>query len=93
MGTSCLRESWPQGSTGVQRYGCTHSKVGSSKSLVLKSFSGEVTHWDSSASLPLTLGCACTSYTPTFPPPTMRGVHPLRVHIREHEGGPEIYRS
>ena len=54
-----------------EELGTDPSKIGSSKSLILKSFSGEGTLWDSSlpVSLTLCLGYACTFYAPTSPPP------------------------
>ena len=61
--------------TGVSRamrrnLGRDPSKIGSSKSLVLKSFPREGTLWDSSPLVtPHTLGYACTFYAPTSPPP------------------------
>ena len=69
--------TWPRGSTGVQTCGVVRRtnwerslKIGSSKSLVLKSFlGGENVLGLVPASLPHTLGYACTFYAPTSPAP------------------------
>ena len=73
---------WSRGSTGVQRYGCIPrsavnnfgtdpSNIGSSKSLVLKSFSGEGTLWDSSLPVSRTLWDTPAPFTPPLPLPQM----------------------
>ena len=65
-------DSWPRGSTGVQRYGCIGrdpSKIGSSKSLVLKSFGVERTFWDLSLLVSLTLWDTPVLFTRPLPLP------------------------
>ena len=53
-----------------EQLGTDPSKIGSSKSLVLKSFSGEGTLWDSSLPVSLTLWDTPALFTPpTSPPP------------------------
>ena len=50
-----------------EQLGRDPSKIGSSKSLVLKSFAGEGTLWDSSLAIALTLWDAPVLCTPPFP--------------------------
>ena len=52
-----------------QQLGRDPSKIGSSKSLVLKSFSAEGTQWDSSLLVPLTLWDTPALFTPVLPLP------------------------
>ena len=52
-----------------EQLGTDPSKIGSSKSLVLKSFSGEGTLWDSSLPVSLTLGDTPALLTPPLPLP------------------------
>ena len=52
-----------------EQLGRDPSKIGSSKSLVLKSFSGEGTHWDSSLLVSLTLWDTPVLFTPPLPLP------------------------
>ena len=61
--------AWPRGSTGVQRYGRDPSKIGSSKFLVFKSFSGQGTLWDSSLPVSLTLWDTPALSAPPLPLP------------------------
>ena len=51
-----------------EQLGTDPSKIGSSKSLVLKSFSGEGTLWDSSLPPPSHFGIRLHFYAPTSPP-------------------------
>ena len=52
-----------------EQLGTDPSKIGSSKSLVLKSFSGEGTLWDSSLPVSLTLWDTPALFTPPLPLP------------------------
>ena len=52
-----------------EQLGTDPSKIGSSKSLVLKSFSGEGTLWDSSLPVSLTLWDTPALFTPPLPEP------------------------
>ena len=57
-----------------EQLGTDPSKIGSSKSLVLKSFSGEGTLWDSSLPVSLTLWDTPALFTPPLPlPQLLRG--------------------
>ena len=78
--TTTAKDSWPRGSTGVQRYGRVSRGVRqttwerslknwSSKSLVLKSFWVERTFWDSSLLVSLTLWDTPVLFTPPLPLP------------------------
>ena len=66
-----------------EQLGTDPSKIGSSKSLVLKSFFfwGGNTLGLIPASLPHTLGYACTFYAPTSPPPKKRGSRDDRAGV------------
>ena len=55
-----------------EQLGTDPSKIGSSKSLVLKSFSGEGTLWDSSLPVSLTLWDTPALFTPPLPLPQPR---------------------
>ena len=75
-----------------EQLGRDPSKIGSSKSLVLKSFSGEGTLWDSH---PDSLGYPCTLYAPTSPLPIFLGLTPTRnipervTALRKSSGPPQ----
>ena len=60
-----------------EQLGRDPSKIGSSKSLVLKSFSGEGTLWDSSLPVSLTLWDTPALFTPPLPLPNLPGASPL----------------
>ena len=74
------RYYWPRGSTGVQRYGCIPRSAANKLGEIPKNLGApnllfsRVFGWRERlglvpASLPHTLGCACTCYAPTSPPP------------------------
>ena len=83
---------WPRGSTGVQRYGCilrsAANNLGeiSSKSLLLKSLSGEGTLWDSSLPASLTLWDTPALFTPPLPLPQTLWVPRLET-LGKSKGG------
>ena len=64
-----------------EQLGTDPSKIGSSKSLVLKSFSGEGTLWDSSLPVSLTLWDTPALFTPPLPLPKLHFKFRNNVHV------------
>ena len=65
-------EVWVYPAECGEQLGTDPSKIGSSKSLVLKSFSGEGTLWDSSLPVSLTLWDTPALFTPPLPLPQLQ---------------------
>ena len=74
------KELWPRGSTGVQRYGCIPRSAANNLGEIPKNWELQISCFEEfwggenvlglvPASLPHTLGYACTFYAPTSPPP------------------------
>ena len=83
-GKTTPNKVWPRGSTGVQRYGCIPQSAANSLGEIPQNWELQIPcfeqfFWGANtfglvpASLPHTLGYACTFYAPTSPPPKSDG--------------------